>query len=78
MTTIEFYKSQSGQGDEDWYYLIVDAGKSKCCVKHTWSHCAGTATYRDGETTYSLEEFAKAKPNQYRKLLEWLAIQIRA
>jgi len=72
MNRFQFHKSEKGQGNEDWYYLEVDSSTRHLSVVHTWSHSVGTASFRDGEHAYSLQEFSVERPNQYRKLLEWL------
>ena len=42
-------------------------------VEHTWSHKkSGSIEYTEGKKVYGIEEFRTEKPNQYRKLLEFL------
>jgi len=76
MIHIEFHKSEKGRGDEDWYSLRIDPNEGQMAVRHTWSHSSGGATFLSGEKLYSLEEFARLKPNQYRWLLEWLTSKL--
>ena len=76
MKKMQFYKSEKGQGNEDWYYLVIDQSAPALSVLHTWSHSVGTASFRSDEQIFSLQEFAAERPNQYRKLLEWLSIKL--
>jgi hypothetical protein len=78
LITVEFHKSERAQGNEDWYFLLINPAKPEMLVKHSWSHSVGTASFKDGEKFYSLEEFAEQKPNQFRWLLEWLAGRLTA
>ncbi|MEW8052470.1 MAG: hypothetical protein AB2792_13410 [Candidatus Thiodiazotropha sp.] len=68
-----FHKTEKGLSNEDWYYYVVDDDTSEVSILHEWSHSSGGPfNFKSDERTYNLEEFENEKPNEYRKLTEWL------
>jgi len=66
-----FHSTDKGLSNEDWYYLVKNEETGTEHILHKWSH-GGPFDFKSDERTYSMEEFEKEKPNQYKKYVEWI------